>query len=77
MTWINFLGVKKMGMTSRFREWFDTQTALDKMALGLVFMSMPVSSLYGLAQFAINVAMTVSIVYIQFKHKKEMSSFAT
>jgi len=55
-----------MGMTSRFREWFDTQTALDKLALGLVFISLPVTSVLGLTQLAIMATLTGWIVQIQF-----------
>lgn len=63
-----------MAIASRFRDFFQSQTAMDKLALSLVWMSM---SIVNPIYFVGNVVLTAWIVYEKHRHKERMTNFTT
>lgn len=64
-----------MAIGSTARDWFNRQTAVDKLALGLFFMSFDTcTDLYGAFKLLCSGVLAGLIIWRQFKHKEAMTN---
>lgn len=65
-----------MAVGSAARDWISKQTSMEKLAIGLVWLTLPdVTSVYGAFKLGVTAILTGWIFYQQLKHKKEMTNF--
>lgn len=64
-----------MAVGSAARDWFSRQTAVDKLALGLFFMTFDTcTDLYGCFKLACAGLLAGLVIFRQFKHKEAMTN---
>lgn len=67
-----------MAVTSSAKEWINRQTAIDKLSIGLVWLTLPdCTSIYGAFKLAVTAVLAGWTIWRGFKHKEAMSNFET
>lgn len=66
-----------MAVGSAAREWISKQTAVDKLALGLVWLTLPdCTTIYGAFKLAVTAVLAGWTIYRGFRHKEVMTNFS-
>lgn len=64
-----------MAVSSSVKEWINRQTAMEKLSIGLVWLTLPdVTNYYGLFKFVGTVILTAWIWHRQLDHKEKMTN---
>lgn len=65
-----------MAVASSAKEWINRQTSLEKLSLGLVWLTIPeCTNVFGAFKLAVTAVLTAWIWHRQKQHQERMSNF--